>query len=80
MGENLLKLINFYQYNQEEIIFRLTRYKNNNTYQNLNSELIGMLQSGILSTLTNKQVQGSLPPNYEKLVKTKRWSFISSNF
>jgi hypothetical protein len=37
----------------------------NRTHQSLNSELIGMYQPGLLKTLTEKQVNGSYPPNEE---------------
>ena len=61
MGPNGLKLINFSHYNPEEVLFHVTDY--NRTHQSLNSELIGMFQPGILGTLTELQVNGSLPPN-----------------
>ena len=60
-GENGLKLINFSQYNPEEVLFHVTDY--NRTHQSLNSELIGMFQPGILGTLNEQQVNGSFPPN-----------------
>ena len=61
--EGGLGLIDFSVYNPEEILFHVTDY--NRTHQSLNSELIGMYQPGIAKTLTEKQVDGSFPPNEE---------------
>jgi len=60
-GPNGLGLIDFSTYDPEEVLFHVTDY--NRTHQSLNSELIGMYQPGLLKTLTEKQVNGSYPPN-----------------
>ena len=60
-GPNGLGLIEFSTYDPEEVLFHVTDY--NRTHQSLNSELIGMYQPGLLKTLTEKQVNGSYPPN-----------------
>ena len=62
-GPNGLGLIDFSTYDPEEVLFHVTDY--NRTHQSLNSELIGMYQPGLLKTLTDKQVNGSYPPNEE---------------
>ena len=62
-GPNGLGLIDFSTYDPEEVLFHVTDY--NRTHQSLNSELIGMYQPGLLKTLTEKQVNGSYPPNEE---------------
>ena len=62
-GEHGLGLIDFSTYDPEEVLFHVTDY--NRTHQSLNSELIGMYQPGLLKTLTEKQVNGSYPPNEE---------------
>ena len=64
-GKNGLGLIDFSNYNPEEVLFHVTDY--NRTHQSLNSELIGMYQPGALKTLTQIQVDESYPPN------TKVW-------
>ena len=60
-GKNGYGLIDFSTYDPEEVLFHVTDY--NRTHQSLNSELIGMYQPGLLKTLTNKQKEGSFPPN-----------------
>ena len=60
-GPNGLGLIDFSNYDPEEVLFHVTDY--NRTHQSLNSELIGMYQPGLLKTLTEKQKNGSYPPN-----------------
>ena len=67
-GEHGLGLIDFSTYDPEEVLFHVTDY--NRTHQSINSELIGMYQPGLLKTLTDKQRDGSLPPN-EKVWKNK---------
>ena len=60
-GPNGLGLIDFSTYDPEEVLFHVTDY--NRTHQSINSELIGMYQPGLLKTLTEKQKNGSFPPN-----------------
>ena len=60
-GPNGKGLIDFSTYDPEEVLFHVTDY--NRTHQSLNSELMGMYQPGLLKTLTEKQVNGSYPPN-----------------
>ena len=69
-GKNGLGLIDFSTYDPEEVLFHVTDY--NRTHQSLNSELIGMYQPGLLKTLTQKEKDGSFPPNGEVwLAKSK---------
>ena len=62
-GPNGLGLIDFSTYDPEEVLFHVTDY--NRTHQSLNSELMGMYQPGLLKTLTEKEKDGSYPPNQE---------------
>ena len=62
-GPNGLGLIDFSTYDPEEVLFHVTDY--NRTHQSLNSELMGMYQPGLLKTLTEKEKNGSYPPNQE---------------
>ena len=62
-GPHGLGLIDFSTYDPEEVLFHVTDY--NRTHQSLNSELIGMYQPGLLKTMTEKEVNGSYPPNEE---------------
>jgi len=74
-GKNGLGLIDFSNYNPEEVLFHVTDY--NRTHQSLNSELIGMYQPGLLKTLTEQQVNGSFPPNEEEWKKRRNESLYS---
>ena len=68
-GKNGLGLIDFSQYNPEEVLFHSTDY--NRTHQSLNSELLGMYQPGILKTLNQQQLDKSYPQNKEEWMKKK---------
>jgi len=69
-GKNGLGLIDFSNYNPEEVLFHVTDY--NRTHQSINSELIGMFQPGLLKTLTQTQVDESYPPNNKVWVEKQK--------